>query len=149
MADSIALTPPAQAPAVSLTRRIALAIIALFVITRLLLVGVGVFSVTRLPMREGDEFKHLLDGGPALDMWYRFDAGFFMTIATYGYGWQNTGQPSDDMGFLPLYPLATRAAMYAIGWQPGNGCAFSPYMSTCASIGGIIVSEIALLASFF
>jgi Gpi18-like mannosyltransferase len=149
MADSIALTPTAQTPAVSLTRRITLGIVALFVITRLLLVGVGVFSVTRLPMREGDQFTHLLDGGPALDMWYRFDAGFYMTIATYGYSWQNNHQPSDDMAFLPLFPLATRAVMYAIGWQPGTGCAFSPYMSTCASIGGIIVSEIALLIAFF
>jgi len=149
MADSIALNPPAQTTTVLPMRRVALTLVALFVITRLLLVGVGVISVTRLPMREGDQFTHLLDGGPALDMWYRFDAGFYMTIATYGYGWENTHQPSDDMGFLPAFPLASRAVMYAIGWQPGTGCAFSPYMSTCASIGGIIVSEIALLASFF
>jgi hypothetical protein len=115
----------------------------MFLLTRAVLVGVGTWANVSLEANEGDEFKHLLDGGPALDMWYRWDAGFYATIATEGYKWFNERQPNGDMAFLPLYPTAVRAVMTL------SGCGFSPYLSTCATVAGLIVSNVALLAACF
>src|SRR5690606_22142048 len=114
----------------SFTRREILTILALFIVTRIALVGIGAVAVTVLPSTEGPEFKHLLDGNPALDMWYRWDAGFYATIAIEGYDWYNEREVSADMAFLPLYPLAVHLAS---GLTP-TGCALSPYLSMCATI---------------
>ncbi len=128
-----------------MTRKHLLNILILFVITRIALIGAGVASLRFLSSVEGDEYKHLLDGVPALDMWYRWDAGFYATIATEGYDWLETRQPSADMAFLPVYPLALRLA----SGISGTGCVWSPYLSTCATVGGLIISNLALLGSCF
>jgi len=125
----------------ALNRRRVVLIVVAFALSRLLLVATGVAANTLLPANEGEEFTHLLDGGPALDMWYRWDAGFYATIATYGYDWWNEGHPADDMAFLPLYPLAVRAVMSI------TGCGYTPYLSTCATVSGLVVSNAALLAA--
>ncbi len=122
-----------------MSRRQIVLLIALFLVTRAALVVVGVVTLRVWSSTEGEQFTHLLDGGPALDMWYRWDAGFYATIATYGYDWQNERQPSDDMAFFPLYPLAIRAVMPLTS-------GLSPYLSTQATIAGLIVSNAALLA---
>lgn len=127
----------------TLTRRQALLILAIFAATRILLTIIGTLAVVYLPSTEGEEFTHLLDGGPALDMWYRWDAGFYATIATEGYDWMNEGRPADDMAFLPLYPLLIRGVMTV------SQCGFTPYQSTCATVGGLLVSNVALLAATF
>lgn len=116
-------------------------VLLLFLITRLVLVGAGALMNTRLPQNEGSEFTHLLDGGAALDMWYRWDAGFYATIATEGYDWLNDGELTGDMAFLPLYPALVRVVMDV------SGCGYSPYLSTCATVSGLIVSNVALFAA--
>lgn len=126
-----------------MTRRDILLVLAIFILTRAALFGIGALTVATVPANEGEEFTHLLDGGPALDMWYRWDAGFYTSIATYGYDWYNEGRAADDMAFLPVYPLLVRAA----SGLTAEGCAWSPYWSTCATIGGLVVSNLALLAS--
>jgi hypothetical protein len=126
---------------VTITRRHLLILLAAFVISRVMLVGVGVVSQRVLPSVEGTEYTHLLDGGPALDMWYRWDAGFYATIATFGYDWFNDRQPAADMAFLPLYP----ALVGLVSGISGQGCLISHYLSTCATVGGLIVSNVALL----
>ncbi len=124
-----------------MTRRDLLLLILAFVITRAALVGAGVIALRYYPPNEGAEFTHLIDGGAALDLWYRWDAGFYATIATDGYDWLNTRQPADDMAFLPLYPLA----IHLVSGLTPTGCLASPYLSTCATVGGVIVSNAALL----
>jgi hypothetical protein len=123
--------------------REALLILALFLLTRLFVVGAGTAVNLYLPHNPelGDEAKYLLDGGPALDMWYRWDAGFYATVATEGFDWVNTGELSGDMAFLPLYPALVRVVMNA------TGCTFSPYLSTCATVSGLLVSNLALLGA--
>lgn len=116
-------------------------VVGLFLITRLVLVGAGAVMNTTLPQNEGAEFTHLLDGGAALDMWYRWDAGFYATIATEGYDWRNTGELTGDMAFLPFYPALLRGVMDI------SGCGYSPYLSTCATVSGLVVSNLALLAA--
>jgi hypothetical protein len=128
-----------------MTRREVLTIVLLFIVTRLALVGIGAVAVTMLPSTEGPEYKHLRDGGPALDMWYRWDAGFYATIAIEGYDWYNDRQVAADMAFLPLYPLA----LHLVSGITPTGCALSPYQSTCATMGGLLISNAALLASAF
>jgi hypothetical protein len=128
-----------------ISRRHICIILAAFVLSRVLVVAAGVGSMTVLDSVEGPEYTHLLDGGPALDMFYRQDAGFYATIATEGYDWFNERAPSADMVFWPLYPALTRLA----SGISGQGCVWSPYLSTCATIGGLIVSNLALLASCF
>ncbi|MCS7072768.1 MAG: glycosyltransferase family 39 protein, partial [Anaerolinea sp.] len=127
----------------SSSRRELLLIAAAFAITRLILGSVGTAINMLLPSVEGPEYTHLLDGGPALDMWYRWDAGFYTSIATFGYDWFNERTTSADMAFLPVYPLLIHLAS---GLTPA-GCALSPYWSTCTTIGGLLVSNLALLIS--
>ncbi|MCC6614396.1 MAG: glycosyltransferase family 39 protein [Anaerolineae bacterium] len=129
----------------ALSRREIILVIALFLVTRLALVGAGTIANVYLPENEtlGEELKHLLDGGPALDMWYRWDAGFYATIAIEGYDWFNDRQPAADMAFLPVYPMAIRGVMTV------SGCFFTPYQSTCATVSGLLVSNVALLAASF
>lgn len=124
-----------------MTRRDLLLLILAFLITRAALTTAGVLAIRFLPTTEGEEYTHLLDGGAALDMWYRWDAGFYASIATYGYDWVNERRPADDMAFLPLYPLA----IHLVGGMTDTGCLLSPYLSTCATIGGVAVSNAALL----
>lgn len=118
-------------------------ILVLFLATRAGVFAAGAWANANLPANDSPELKRLLDGGPALDMWYRWDAGFYATIATYGYDWYNEQRPAEDMAFLPLYPGLIRLVMNV------TGCGFSPYLSTCATVGGLVVSHIALLAACF
>lgn len=128
------------------TRDLAL-LLLLFAITRFALVAVGSVAALRLPTPEGEQFTHLLDGGAPLDMWYRQDAGFYTTIATLGYDWANERRPADDMAFLPLYPAFVRLASGVGLATGGERCPLSPYLSTCATLGGLLVSNLALLAN--
>ena len=130
--------------ALRMTRREAAALL-LFLVTRAALLAVGTAAVIVLPSVEGPEYAHLLDGGPALDMWYRWDTGFYTSIATYGYDWFNERRPADDLAFLPLYPLLVHLAS---GLTP-TGCGLSPYWSTCTTLGGLLISNLALLAALF
>lgn len=123
-----------------MTRRDLLLLLLLFVVTRVVITAAGALAVTYLPANEGEQFTHLLDGGAALDMWYRQDAGFYTSIATYGYDWVNERAPAADLAFMPLYPALVRLT-------GGGGCVFSPYLSTCGTIGGLVVSNLALFGA--
>lgn len=127
----------------SISRRELILIAALFLLTRIILTGSGAAITALIPSTEGPEYTHLLDGGPALDMWYRWDAGFYTSIATFGYDWFNERAPAADMAFLPVYPLL----IHLVSGLTATGCALSPYLSTCATIGGLIVSNAALFAA--
>jgi hypothetical protein len=131
----------------SAARRDLLLLILAFVISRAALTGAGVVTLRFLPSTEGAEFTHLLDGGAALDMWYRWDAGFYTSIATYGYDWMKPPDPvtgtvdTADMAFLPVYPLA----IHLVSGLTDTGCALSPYLSTCTTLGALLISNVALL----
>jgi hypothetical protein len=47
------------------------------------------------------------------------------------------------MAFFPLYP----ALIHVTSGLTPTGCALSPYLSTCATLGGLLVSNVALLAA--
>lgn len=63
--------------------------------------------------------------------WERFDALWYLRIATYGY------QPGNGTAyFFPLYPLVTRAVSWGIGWHP---LAAGFIVSNLSFLGGICV----------
>lgn len=132
-----------------ITRRDLVLLVLAFLVSRAALTGAGVLALRFLPSNEGQEFTHLLDGGAALDMWYRWDAGFYASIATYGYDWMKPPDPvtgvvdTADMAFLPVYPTA----IHLVSGLTETGCALSPYLSTCATLGGLLVSNAALLVA--
>ncbi len=123
-----------------MTRRDLLLLVLAFLLTRAALTAAGVLTMRVLPSVQGAEYVHLLDDAPALDMWYRWDAGFYASIATYGYNWVKDGTPTADMAFLPAYPLA----IHLVSGLTPTGCALSDYLSTCTTIGGVFVSNVAL-----
>ncbi|MBK8029291.1 MAG: glycosyltransferase family 39 protein [Chloroflexi bacterium] len=137
------LAPLAQIPPLTTHRRDLVILLTAFAVTRLFVVVIGVLSMTYLDSTQGEEYTHLLDGGPALDMWYRWDAGFYATIAIEGYDWVNEQQPTGDMAFFPLYP----GLIHLVSGLTPTGCALSPYLSTCATLGGLLVSNVALFAA--
>jgi len=47
------------------------------------------------------------------------------------------------MAFFPLYP----ALIHLTSGLTPTGCALSPYLSTCSTLGGMLVSNLALIAS--
>jgi hypothetical protein len=118
-------------------------IVALFAVTRAMLVIAGLLAMSVLGVREDPGYTRLLDNVPALDMWHRWDAGFYVDIAINGYKWERQGEMTQDMAFLPVYPLAIRAVS---GLTP-DGCIWSPYWSTCGTLGGVVISNVALLCA--
>ncbi|MBN8639955.1 MAG: hypothetical protein J0M07_31875, partial [Anaerolineae bacterium] len=73
------LAPLAQIPPLTTHRRDLFILLTAFAVTRLFVVVIGVLSMTYLDSTQGEEYTHLLDGGLALAMWYRWDAGFYAT----------------------------------------------------------------------
>jgi hypothetical protein len=92
-----------------------------FLATRLALVVVGWLSVhllaSGLTLQKGNLVFHQ-PGTPALEIWARWDAEWYLLIAERGYGADDAfvGRPvayapGDDTGFFPLYPILIRAGM--------------------------------------
>lgn len=113
-------------------------LLVVFLLTRAVLVTIGIASITYLPMITGDEYRHL-EASPALDMWYRWDAGFYTAIAVYGYQWTIEHKPTADMAFLPLYPSSIRTINQI----------FKCSDIKRAVISGLLISNIALLVSVY
>jgi hypothetical protein len=91
-----------------------------FVGTRigLLLLGfIGVALITSFPpaIDSGWPVRPVPDPGwhAMFTAWERFDALWYLKIATFGY---SPNGPSS--WFFPLYPLITRAVSWGIGWHP-------------------------------
>jgi Gpi18-like mannosyltransferase len=105
--------------------------IVAFAVTRIALVGVALIALALIPTVSGPEYRHVSDQ-PLVDLWYRWDSGFFTHIARQGYGWQH-GQRTADVTFMPLYPLlmslplrlmpaATDAEAVIVGVIISNAC---------------------------
>ncbi len=102
-----------------------------FVITRLGLVAVALGALAWMPSIVGPEYRHI-SSNPLVDLWFRWDAGYYTRIALHGYGWQ-FGLPTGDATFMPLYPVllglllrlwphATVVEATIVGVILSNGC---------------------------
>lgn len=129
--------------------RVALGIVLAFVVTRIVMVAVGMVAMAVLPQWDCTECLHM-PAHPALDMWYRWDAAIYASKALYNFDWILYHAPTPDMAFFPLYPLILRAGNVLVGCV-GMNCQTNWLLpcspQTCTVITGLILSTALLLAS--
>ena len=103
-----------------------------FLLSRLMILVTGVLAISfgSLPP---DLWR--VSSRPWLDMWARWDSGFYLQIATEGYSYSST--ELSNLAFFPLYPLLIR--IFSLG-------AKNPELLTAA---GVIISNVAALTAFY
>jgi hypothetical protein len=111
-------------------------ILIAFIVTRLGVYIIAASAYVWLPHNQGPEFRRI-SHHPSVDMWHRWDAGYFTRIALHGYGWQ-AGHATGDMTFMPLYPTLVRLLVRLIG--PTH---------VRATVAGVALSNACLLAALF
>ncbi|MBL9037692.1 MAG: hypothetical protein JNG84_04170 [Archangium sp.] len=80
-----------------------------------LLTGVGVLTLATLGVTGPGQTTTALSAMPYLDMWVRWDAGWYQAIAEHGYTYSPTEQSA--AAFFPVYPLLIRGVMAVSGWS--------------------------------
>jgi len=98
----------------------------IFVLSRLFFFGVGIAAAAHLPPVVNEAGQETLALG-FLDLWSRFDGGYYLAIATEGY---DLNAP-DRTAFFPLFPMLIRLGA-TLGGRP--------------ALWGMLVS---LVATFF
>ena len=111
--------------------RIILTILLLFVPTRLVLTLVGTYVVQHDVFQHGDQLRRFaFHEHTALDLWGRYDTGWYLDIAKHGYPTNTeTKEPHEQYSFFPLLP-AILAGLHALtgidhfllGLVVCNGC---------------------------
>lgn len=109
-----------------------------FAVTRLGLIVAALGALTYLPSITGPEYRHV-SHNPLIDVWFRWDAGFFTWIGLHGYGWQ-AGHAGGDATFMPLYPLLF-GLPFRLGWLNAT--------QEAATVFGVILSNASLLGALF
>ncbi|MBA2432131.1 MAG: hypothetical protein H0V56_08455 [Chthoniobacterales bacterium] len=123
-----------------------------FVVTRIVLVIIGWLAMQALqglPATPG-AWEVKVDGQlgriashvsphiyPLVNMWARWDSGWYHSVAKYGY--QFTPGKQSSAAFFPLYPMAMRAAHLVIPGSSDLGW----------FVSGIIVANLSLLVALF
>lgn len=87
--------------------------LAVFLGTRLALLVLAFIAETAIPGRDGPGFYHPVPGNLWLDVWARWDSGFYLEIADQGYS-LTIGEPS-SVAFFPLYPLLINLVKLLVG----------------------------------
>jgi len=99
-----------------------------FVVTRLIVFVAAYLAEVAIPTLSQEGYYHVNPNNVFLDVWARWDSGFYLSIVERGYFFE-VGQQS-SVAFFPLYPLLTGI--------------FTPFVgSTLAA--GVLVSNLALL----
>ncbi len=120
-------------------RRDVVGLLVLFVVTRVVLIVIGLFArelapepvVRPQPLGIGTRYSSF----PFLDLWGQWDSAWYLSIAEDGYRAVPLLRSFANYAFFPLYPLLARW----VGWVVGG-----PY------VGGLVVSNAAfLVASVF
>lgn len=102
-----------------------------FFLSRLMILITGLLAITFGAMQPG---AWHVSSRPWLDMWARWDSGFYLDIATQGYSY-SAGELS-NLAFFPLYPLLLRVL--------GLGTSNKEWLAAA----GVLVSNIATLIAF-
>lgn len=101
-----------------------------FLITRFIVFAGAYLAEVALPSVTGEGFYHVKPSNIFLDVWARWDSGFYLRIAESGY-WFTPGQQS-SVAFFPVYPLLINLLAPLVG-------------STLAA--GVLVSNLCLLGA--
>jgi len=102
-----------------------------FAVSRLGLFLLVYITLVFFPIREGRQYWHGFRGNRFLDGWTRFDSGWYVRIARFGYKNIPTGN-GQDTNFFPFYPVVIRG----LGKVFGN-----------VFLAGIVVSNLCFLLS--
>jgi hypothetical protein len=102
-----------------------------FAYTRALLLFAGWFAITWLPSARAVGWNKPTSW-TAINMWARWDSGWYLSIAKYGYHFIPNAQC--NIAFAPLYPLLMRVG----GWLGGGS-------DSAFYIAGIVIANIFLL----
>ena len=100
-----------------------------FVFARVLISGSAYLGEIAIPGITGEDMWHRQPDNIWLDVWARFDSGFYLRIAEEGY-WFTPGKQS-GVAFFPLYPLLISV--------------LAPLFGVLAS--GVVVSNVFLLGA--
>ena len=98
--------------------------LAAFAVTRLIVFLSAYLAEIAIPNLSDVALWHALENNVFLDVWARWDSGFYLSIANNGY-FYNIGEQS-SVAFFPVYPLLTRLFMplmgnaVAAGWLVSN-----------------------------
>src|SRR5436309_15663582 len=79
--------------------------ISAFLVTRLIILACAYLSSVALPPPTGGSFWHAVPNNLLLDVWARWDSGYYLDIAQKGYKFVSDQQSS--VPFFPLLPLLT------------------------------------------
>ena len=81
-----------------------LAPLVAFAVTRLMVFIAGYLAEVAFVGNVGPDFWHVRPGNLLLDLWARFDSGFYIGIVEQGYWFDPSGGMS-NVAFFPVYPL--------------------------------------------
>ncbi len=125
-------------------------IFLIFAVTRAALTGVGWLANRYVPGLYGPAWERLEK--PWLDIWYRWDAGYYTAIGTYGYDFAVNRHSAADIAFMPLYPALIHLVNGVIGCVD-SVCSSNELLSCrgreCAVVSGVLISNLALLLSSY
>ncbi|MBD3387336.1 MAG: hypothetical protein GF416_00115 [Candidatus Altiarchaeales archaeon] len=114
-------------------------VLVLFLVTRLLLLGIGIYSHIQLAPYHYHAYVWRYSENMILDMWGVWDTGWYLNIAEHGYTKElipdypkMIGADQRNYAFFPLYPYLMKAVSIITG---------------DAFVSGLIVSNAAFIAS--
>jgi Gpi18-like mannosyltransferase len=102
-----------------------------FVVSRLLVFGIGLLADSMLPTEEGHWIAD--ENNQFLSTWAKWDSQYYVDIASNGY-WYNPGHQS-NVAFFPLYPILMRIVSIVLN---GNLILAGFLISNLAFWGGLI-----------
>ena len=114
----------------ALARRWWLVPLAAFLVTRLIVLAAGYLGEIALPGNVGPDYWHVAPTNLLIDLWARWDSGFYLSIAQQGYSY--SADAMSNVAFFPVYPLLVNLASAVTG---------------DAVVAGILVSNAALLGA--
>lgn len=88
--------------------------------TRLSVLLVGYLAVVTIGY-PGAEPPLRVSASEVWNLPLRWDAGWYLDVATVGYRWSNDSQTQQNVAFFPAYPLLIRTAAALVGARPPVG----------------------------
>lgn len=106
--------------------------LAAFLITRVIVLAAAYFAEVFIPGATGEGLYHVDPNNIFLDVWARWDSGFYLSIVGKGYFFE-LGQQS-SVAFFPLYPLLMSFLMPIAG----SALAAGVLISNACLLGGLV-----------
>jgi len=114
------------------------AVAPVVVCTRLLVLLVGYFAVVTVGLRSEAPPGMGQRAGPELPL--RWDAGWYLGIASEGYDWTGSVRDQQTLNFFPAFPMATRFVSWAIRARSVPASAVQPWVGTVLSMVAFLIA---------